>query len=122
MDILLILSCMVFGFALGELYASYKIMNLIKKFANDEGIDIEEEIEKSKQEKETKFVKKLVVEQHNDVLYLYDRDSNDFVCQASSIEELAKLSKEYKNVAHAVVLHNNKVFMFINGVCKEYVA
>ena len=28
---------------------------------------------------------------HNDVIYLYDQKTNDFICQAKTLEELAKL-------------------------------
>ena len=61
------------------------------------------------------------VEEIDNVLYLYERDSHDFICQASSIEELAIKAKDYKNVMLATVIHDNKVFMFHNGNAKEYV-
>ena len=96
-----------------------KIGNIIREAADNAGIDLEEELERRKQ-KLANPVKKLEVEQINDILYLYERDTNDFICQANSMEDLAKLANEYKNIALATVIHDNKVFMFSHGVAKEY--
>lgn len=123
MDILIILALIFFGFTLGELYSQFKFMRILKKMAMDEGIDIDEEIEKRKNlaEEMVNQVARLEVEEHNNVLYLYHRETHDFVCQGKSLEELATLAQQYKNIANAVVLHNDKVFMFMNGTSKEYV-
>ena len=120
MDILLILSLIFFGFAIGNFYAHMKFWRLINKVASDEGVDLEKEMQKIEERKEGKLVYKLTVEKHNDILYLYDRESNDFVCQGKTLEELAELCKKYKNIKHGVVLHENKVFMFVDGLSKEY--
>ena len=50
-----------------------------------------------KKNKNTTNVKQLQVEEINNTMYLYERDTHDFICQANTIEDLARLSKEYKN-------------------------
>ena len=122
MDILIILALIYFGFVLGELFTSFKFVRILKKMAEDEGIDIEKELEKRKNvaEEMVNQIARLEVEEHNSVLYLYHRESREFVCQGKTLEELATLAKQYKNIAGAVVLHNDKVFMFMNGTAKEY--
>jgi hypothetical protein len=120
MDILLILTFILIGYGLGSMYTTYKFMKLMKNTANEMGIDLEKEVEKRKEELASKEIRKLIIEQHHDTLYLFDRESNDFVCQAKTIEELATLAKQYKNVMQAVVVYDNKVFMFANGTSKEY--
>ena len=85
-----------------------------------EGVDIDAELEKRKTEEEAQQIAKLEVEEHNNILYLYHRESRDFVCQGKSLEELATLAKKYKNITHGVVLHNQKVFVFVDGISKEY--
>ena len=68
----------------------------------------------------TPKVYKLETHEENNMLYLYNRDTNSFICQAPTIEELAKLAKDYKNITAASVLHGKKVFMFMDGNAKEY--
>jgi len=60
-------------------------------------------------------VHKLKVEKIESILYLYD-DENNFICQANTLDELAKLSHQHKNINYAAVIHNDKVFTFVNGV------
>lgn len=118
MDLLLILISIGFGFFLGHLFAAIKFKNLIYRLAKEEGIDLEKEIKA--EEKPITEVHKLEVEEIGNVLYLFDRETKDFVCQGSTVEELAKLCKEYKNIVAATVVHQGKVFMFVNGFSKEY--
>jgi CRISPR/Cas system CMR subunit Cmr4 (Cas7 group RAMP superfamily) len=109
------------GFVCGKTYTEFKIVKTLKDMLESKGIDVEAEIAKleEKQEK-VNSVHKLVVEKHNDMLYLYDRENHDFVCQGKNIDELAELSKKYKNIIGAVVHHDDKVFMFMNGLSKEF--
>ena len=119
METILLICIFIIGYVLGQIRAMMKIGNIIREAADNAGIDLEEELERRKQ-KLANTVKKLEVEQINDILYLYERDTNDFICQANSMEDLAKLANEYKNIALATVIHDNKVFMFSHGVAKEY--
>jgi hypothetical protein len=125
MDYLIIFVIFCLGFVIGKLYAEYRLIKLLKDSLNEIGIDLDAEIEKYDENKKAAEkglqVRKLVVEKANDMLYLYDRDNNDFVCQALSLDELATKAKQYKNISHAVVVHDNKVFMFMDGSSQEYV-
>jgi hypothetical protein len=109
MDILLYFIIFYLGIQFGELLTTLRIRHLISKIELEE-INPSEETE----------IKKLMTEQINDVLYLYNHDTKDFICQGSSIEELAKIAKEYKNINLAAVIHNEKLFLFNNGTCKEH--
>jgi hypothetical protein len=46
---------------------------------------------------------------------LYDRETNDFICQGNSLEQLAQLSKEYKKIEYASVKHGDYFVAFIEG-------
>jgi hypothetical protein len=59
-----------------------------------------------------------MVEKSNNILYLYNREDETFVCQGSSLEELAVLAKEYKNIKYAAVLHDDDVVAFVDGKIK----
>jgi hypothetical protein len=120
MELLIYLALFYIGFALGKSYMTLKLLRTLKQVADESGVDLDNELEKIKNKKSVNQVHALEVEKINDTFYLFDRINNDFVCQGSSIEELAKLSKDYKNINVATVLHGEKVFMFVNGSSKEY--
>ena len=96
----------------------------MKEVAEEQGLDLEKElgIVKANEENKVDKVYKLKVEQHGDMLYLFDKESDDFICQASSVQELAKLASEYKKINLAAVMHGDKVFAFKDGTSTEVVA
>lgn len=119
--IIIIASVFVIAFKLGEMYGYWHFYKAISEYLETKGIDLKEELEKETEQKpSTPKVHKLETHEENNMLYLYNRDTNSFICQAPTIEELAKLAKEYKNITAASVLHGKKVFMFMDGNAKEY--
>lgn len=118
MEVVLFIFGMVIGFIIGEGITLYKLRNVFKRLAKENNIDIEDDLE----ETEVHIIKigRLEVEQINDILYLYDRSNDTFVCQANTLEELAKLCKNYKNISIATVIHQDKVFIFQDGMVEEY--
>jgi hypothetical protein len=107
-DIIIIFSL---GFFLGEAVTLWKLRSSIKNLANNLGLDISTE-----KVVHTKVVKLLRVEKIKDILYLYDIEDDVFVCQASSIEDLAKRVKEI-NYAHlAGVVDGDDRLWFSDGV------
>jgi exopolysaccharide biosynthesis protein len=103
------------GYHFGVIYTSWQLRDLIIKDAKREGI-IDDNLNFI--DKKVPNVHKLIVEKSNNILYLYDHEANSFVCQASTMEELAKLAKQYKNINHAAVLDGEEVYAFVNGVVK----
>ena len=107
------------GFAAGYAWASFKFVKALKDAAEEAGINLEKELTKSQPPKNAVY--KLVVEQHGDMLYLFDKEKDSFICQGSSVQELAKLAKQYKNIMYAAVLYGDKVFQFKDGESTEVV-
>lgn len=105
------------GFLAGKLYAYYKIVGTIKELAEEHGIDLSKELDKldQKEQEPGELIYKLQVEKHGDLLYLFDKDSDEFICQGSSVQELAKLSYSLKKIEKAAVLYNETFFKFVNG-------
>ena len=96
----------------------------MKEVAEEQGLDLEQELGLM-QEKEvikTPSVLKLQVEQHGELLYLFDVDTDNFICQGSSVQELCELAKKQKNVLYAAVKHGDKVFAFKDGESTEVTA
>ena len=119
MEILLLLLGGIIGYFIGYSTVIWKLREFLREAAVAQGIKVNQDFTVT--EEKTNDIRKLEVEQVGDVLYLYDRETKDFVCQAASIDELATQCKAYKNILLATVIHNEKVFMFVNGNSKEYV-
>jgi hypothetical protein len=112
----------VVGFILGKMYGYYKIVKMMKEVAEENGFNLEKELGLTKEEPKIPEVYKLEVETHGNMLYLFDKESDNFICQGSSVQELAKLAKEYKNVTLAAVKYDGKIFAFKNGESIEVLA
>ena len=99
LDIILILAL---GWVMGEFYTNYKLLKNLRS------IVIIEEVKRPN-------VYKLETELVDDIILLYDCETNDFICQGNSLEQLAKLSKEYKKIEYASVKHGEYFVAFIEG-------
>ena len=106
LDIILIACLVCLGYQLGKIVTILKIHNGI--------VDILTDNPTTESDTETK-VFKLKVEHINSTLYMYD-DENNFICQADSIDKLAKMSYQYNNINYASVMHDSQIYTFIKGV------
>ena len=121
MELLLIFLWVGVGYFIGKIHTYWKLISMLEDVAQEKGLDFAAELEKyaeGNKEEET-LVKKLQVETHGDTLYLFDHDTAEFICQGSSVQELAELAKKYKNVLYAAVKYNDKVFAFKDGNSTE---
>lgn len=105
------------GYQLGQIILAWRLKDILVKEAKNQGIDISI-IEDEEPKRPT--VSQLFIERANNVLYLYDRDASAFICQGSTLEELAKLAKQYKNIKYAAVMdeQTNDVVAFVDGEVK----
>ena len=106
LDIILILAL---GWVMGEFYTIYKLRKNLRSV-----IIIQEEVSRPN-------VFKLETEEVDNTILLYDRDTNDFICQGTSLEQLAQLSREYKKIEYATVKHGDYAVAFIEGKVTEKV-
>jgi len=109
-----ILLALVIGYFVGKAHAYYTLARAFRDIAEENGIDLEKDWLSEKVE-ETTQVYKLKVETHGDMLYLFDKETDSFVCQGSTVQELATLAQKNKNIAYAAVLHGDKIFTFQDG-------
>jgi cell division septal protein FtsQ len=104
LDIILILAL---GWVMGEFYTMYKLRKNLRTYI------IVEETKPNVYKLETELV--------DDIILLYDRETNDFICQGKSLEQLAQLSREYKKIEYATVKHGDYFVAFIEGKVTEKV-
>ena len=103
------------GYQIGMSVTAYRLRFLVYKEAKRKGLLKETDLSL---EEEVPIVSQLIVEKANNILYLYDKEDNTFICQATTLSELAKLAKQYKNIKYASVIDGNNVYAFINGLVK----
>ena len=130
--LILLLFCVVIffsGYMFGSLRAWAEISRKLKEAADSIGMDLDKEFEELEQKKSEQHGRKMIVskienfelETHNDVLYLFNTDTNSFVCQGSTLEEIAKTLSEVKKIKIAMVNHNDKNIWFVDGEVKNSV-
>lgn len=95
-------------FALGFFIGSMWMKNRIKKELIEHGII---KYKDSKSEKVTK----LITEIHHNVIYVFEKGTDTFVCQGRSIDELAKKIFKQNQIHIAIVEHDSSILMFIEG-------
>lgn len=105
------------GYNIGVSVTAWRLRDLVYKEAKARGIVSKKDQELFEGNSKPK-VSKLWVEKIHDVMYLYDIE-NEFICQANSLEELAKLALKYKNIKYASVMNGDDVFAFIDGTVKS---
>lgn len=123
MDIIDAILIFAGGYFIGKAHAYYSMVSALKRAAAEAGIDLLSEIKASTDNESVEIVEKvhlLRIEKHDETLYLYDRVSDDFLCQASTLTDLAKNAKEFKNILLASVIYGEKVFVFMNGTSEEF--
>lgn len=115
----IIILCAVFwvGYQLGQMVLSWQLRDVIRAEARREGINVDDGYNVIEDKKPK--VAQLFVETSNDILYLYDREKNDFICQAKTLDELAILAQKYKNIKYAAVMNGDKIYAFVDGVVKS---
>lgn len=117
MDIFDIIIVFALGFVFGNLYTVWKLRSAIRELADEYGVDLElsEPELATKPSEKTSVVSILRTEKHKDILYLYDTSNDKFVCQACSLEELAKLINNMNYAKVVGVIDGESKFWFFNG-------
>lgn len=59
------------------------------------------------------------IEKHGDVLYIFEKNTDQFLCQGLNLEELAINLFKYKNIEIALVEHDTESYWFVKGVIKK---
>ena len=104
------------GYQTGSSVEAYRLRHLIFKEAKRLGITTKQDERLFEDEKPV--VAQLIIEKANNVLYLYNKEDNTFVCQGATLSELASLAKQYKNIKYAAVIDGDDVYAFVNGLVK----
>ena len=80
---------------------------------------MEEMIEEVSEKPKIIRVPYLFTEAVDNSIMLFNKDTKQFICQADSLEELAKNCMEYNKIKLAVVSHDNQNLWFVEGEVKS---
>ena len=105
LDILLYLSGAVVGWYLGAAYQLYMMKKTIRSVINDY----------HESEQSITNQTKVKVEEVNNVLYIYDGETDEFICQGNTIDEAAENFSKRRSIASASLTHNNTTICVIDG-------
>ena len=99
------------GFILSNMIMAYKIRRIIKMLA----VQLNEPSNTKSVE-----VPNMFTEMYENSIMLYDKTTNNFVCQAKSLEELAQNLLEFKQIKRAVVNHADEQLLFVEGKIEKH--
>lgn len=117
LEILILLVVAYAAYNIGGMVAHYRMRHIIYDEAKRRGIALPKELENIDKPEISPTVCKLVVEKVEDMLYMYDAEKHDFICQAKSFDDLADLAYKIKKIKHAVVVDPEtlNVYAFVEG-------
>lgn len=115
MDIFYFLLAFSIGWFGGQYYMALQLRKQIAKIAERYGMTLEELVKSFEQVTtiEIKKVPNLVTEYQGNTIYLYNKDTGKFVCQGSSLDELAMLCND--EFQAALVEDKDTNLIFANG-------
>lgn len=117
--LLIIVLVFILGFKLGYGFYEFKINSFVNKLTNHANVEMTEN--NNTTQLIIHPVASLYTEKVGESFLLFDEDTDTFVCQAKTVEELAKMCQQYNDISYATVVHDDKVLMFIDGAIMENV-
>jgi hypothetical protein len=112
MDWLIGIGLLIIGFYIGKIYQTFKIVDILVQAHVDEALERLPSLE----------VFKLEIEEHEGTKFLYDSDAQEFICQGSSLDDLAKLFNERKKKSLGMLEYDNTSVYFIDGKVSDKIA
>lgn len=117
LEVFLILGLMYSGFILGQMYQITKFGKIIKEIADRNNIDLNDLKHKELEDDDIQVVL-LKAEEVNDTLLIYDKLTDEFICQGTNMEEAAEKFNQRKKDFYGLLRHNDQSLMFVDGKIK----
>lgn len=110
MDLITLIIVFCVGFFVGRRHLIKGMIKHLEQIAKDESISLE--VDESADEHAFPLC---ITELDGNQLYLYDKKTKAFYCQAQTLEELALSLNQQRKIDVAFVQHNDERFWFVNG-------
>lgn len=117
--ILALMQGFILGWILHRVLINYKIHKVLKEIAKRHNISMEDMIEEVSREPKIIRVPYLFTEAVDNSIMLFNKETKQFICQATNLEDLAKNLMNYNKIKLAVVAHNDENLWFVDGKVKK---
>lgn len=124
-EFLILVQVFFFGWFCHSFYLAYKLRKIIKRIAEENGLTVDQIssiIDNTQQgESKVKVVSApiLFTESTENAIMLYSKETGKFMCQASTVEDLADNLYRFNKVKFALVHHGSEEFWFVEGKVKN---
>jgi hypothetical protein len=122
-DILVLFQGFLLGWVLHSFYVAYKMRKIVKKILEDNNLTLEDldSVLDSKNNSNLKIINvpNLFTEMAGNSIMLYNKDTGNFMCQATTVEDLADNLYKFNKVKFALVQHDSKEVWFVEGKVKD---
>jgi hypothetical protein len=116
LEFLVIVGLGFFVFNMGRAYQLFEMRRTIRKIAAENNINLNDLLNAATDDElEENNIVLVKTETVDDTILLYNISTNEFLGQANTIEEAAKVFCERKNNAKGAVMHNNSELFFVDG-------
>jgi hypothetical protein len=103
------------GWFLSHWYLIFRLRHALKKIAEKMGWSLEDLQNTDDDEDIAKLPPMCVVERIGDQLFLYNKHTNAFYCQADTLESLAEALYANKKIDIACITSQDQKFWFVKG-------
>jgi len=118
MELLDLLLAFSVGWYAGQMYLSWQLKKKMEQVCDQLGIPFGKYKIEDITEIKVNRVPNMFTEYEGNSVYLYNKDSGNFVCQGSSLEDLARtVNKEY---TAAIVFDKEQKIIFHDGKIQPY--
>lgn len=118
-EYLTLLSWFAFGWFAHSAYVAWRMNRILSKIAKEHNLSVEEMLEKVSPDTKVIKVPYMFTELVNGSIMLYNKETKQFVSQATNLEELAKNLLDHNKIKLAVVNHNDENLWFVEGKVKK---
>lgn len=115
LEIFLYIVGLIMGFQLGSAFEVYTMRKNIKQLADTMSTKDLIDISNNLTSKIAPNITKLKIEELNNIIYVYDSTSDEFICQGTSIDEAAENFNKRNIGCLGLGLHNNNAIFFVDG-------
>lgn len=105
-ELFILFAVFLLGWVLGQIHAIARATEIIEEYTKSNGLN---------KTKPIITISILKIERIKDILYLYDVATDSFICQASTLDALAAMVKESKNIKLAGVIYDEDKLWFVDG-------
>jgi hypothetical protein len=116
LEFLVTIGLLYWAFNMGRAYQLFEMRRTIRKIAEESKVNLDDLLNVASDEelKENNIIL-VKTEVIDNTILLYNLSTNEFLGQASTIEEAAKVFSDRQRNSTAAVMHNNTEFFFIDG-------